>query len=254
MICRDEAIVLKTRDFRETSRIAVFYSKKFGKVSGLFKGIRKDPRKFASNLGFLSINEIIYYKKRFSELHLVSQCDLIENFDCLGGDLIKFGLASFSAELINSIMAQEDAHPEIYDLLVNFLHSLEESDMGQKLIYIFTLKTLALSGFQPHLESCVFCKNSIKEKAFFSNHFGGLLCPECSFRDGQCEGILSGAIATILYFQNNSWRDSLKLSIIPFIEKQLSKVIFSFLNFHLERKFKSLKMLNEVLDPKVNIC
>ncbi|MFC1646577.1 DNA repair protein RecO, partial [Candidatus Omnitrophota bacterium] len=49
MICRDEAIVLKTRDFRETSRIAVFYSKKSGKVSGLLKGIRKDPRKFASN-------------------------------------------------------------------------------------------------------------------------------------------------------------------------------------------------------------
>lgn len=254
MICRDEAIVLKTRDFRETSKIAVFYSRKSGKISGLFKGIRKDPRKFATTLGFLSINEIIYYKKRFSELHLVSQCDLRKNFDCLSVDLVKFGLASFSAELIDSIMPQEHAHPEIYDLLVNFLGSLEESKFPKKLIYNFTLKTLSLSGFQPHLESCVVCKSIIKNQALFSNYLGGLLCFKCSFRDPRSESILPGAIATILYFQNSSWSDSLKLSILPFVEEQLSKVIFSFLNFHLERKFKSLKVLNEVLDHKVNIC
>ena len=254
MICKDEAIVLKTRDFRETSKIAIFYSKQFGKISGLFKGIHNDPKKFASQLDFLSINEIIYYKKRFSELHLVSQCDLKKNFDCLSADVIKFGLASFCAELIDSIMPQEDANPEIYNLLVNFLYSLENTTVAKKLIYNFILKTLTLSGFQPHLESCVVCKKSVKNQAFFSNRFGGLLCPKCSCRDEQCESILPGTIATILFFQNSPWFDSLRLNILPFIEKQLSEVIFSFLNFHLERKFKSLKMLNEVLDHRVNIC
>lgn len=254
MICRDEAIVLKTRDFRETSKIAVFYCKKSGKLSGLFKGIRKDPRKFASNLEFLSLNEIIYYKKRFSELHLVSQCDLKRNFDYLHADLEKFTLASFAAELIDSIMPQEDAHPEIYDLFVNFLVSLQSAHTAKKLIYSFALKTLSFSGFQPHLESCVFCRSTIKNLAYFSNHFGGLLCPKCSFKDVQCESILPGTVATILFFQNSSWLDSLRLSILPNVQRQLSKVLFSFLNFHLEKKFKSLKILNEVLDHKVNIC
>lgn len=254
MICRDEAIVLKTRDFRETSKIAVFYSKKSGKISGLFKGIRKDPKKFATTLDFLSINEVIYYKKRFSELHLVSQCDKKNNFRSISSDLNKFGLASFAAELIDYIMPPEDAHPEIYDLFICFLNSLEENRETKKLVYNFTLKTLAFSGFQPHLESCVFCKGNIKNVAFFSNRYGGLLCSGCSFKDAQCESILPGTVATILFFQNSPWLDSLRLSILPNVEKQLSKVIFSFLNFHLERKFKSLKMLNEVLDHKVNIC
>ena len=87
MICRDEAIVLKTRDFRETSKIAVFYTKQHGKMSGLFKGIRKEPKKFATTLDVLTFNEIIFYKKRFSELHLVSQCDLRRNFDYLKEDM-----------------------------------------------------------------------------------------------------------------------------------------------------------------------
>ncbi|MDD5005855.1 MAG: DNA repair protein RecO [Candidatus Omnitrophica bacterium] len=254
MICRDEAIVLKTRDFRETSKIAVFYSKKFGKISGLLKGIRKDPKKFASRLDFLSINEIIFYRKRFSELHLVSQCDFKNEFGCLKSDVTKFGLAGFCAELVYSIMPPEDAHPEVYGLLLDFLHSLEDTRAPQKLIYNFTLKLLSLSGFQPHLESCVICRKSIKEKAFFSNRFGGLLCPECSHKDAQCEGIIAGTIATILFFQNSNWPESLRLDILPSVERQLSRVIFSFLDFHLEKKFKSVKMLNELLDRKVNIC
>ena len=254
MICRDEAIVLKSRDFRETSKIVVFYSKQFGKISGLFKGIRKDPRKFASNLDFLSINNIIFYKKRFSDLHLVSQCDLKIDFGFLKADIAKFSQASFCDELVYSIMPQEDAHPEIYDLLVNFLDSLESSNYTQRLVYNFTVKMLTLSGFQPHLESCVICKDSMKDNVFFSNHLGGLLCSKCSFKDKQRESILAGTVSTILYLQNSSWSDSLRLNIIPIVEKQLNKVIFSFLNFHLEKKFKSLKMLNELLDHSVNMC
>ncbi|MFH1621568.1 MAG: DNA repair protein RecO [Candidatus Omnitrophota bacterium] len=254
MICRDEAIVLKTKDFGETSKIGIFYSRKSGKISGLFKGIRKDPKKFASQLDFLSINEIIYYKKRFSDLHIVSQCDAKMSFNCINKDVIKFGLASFCAELIDSVMPHEDSHPEIYSLLVNFMHSLEDSLAPQKLIYNFSLKTLSLSGFQPHLESCLSCGNSIKKKAYFSNRMGGLFCSHCTFKDSDCESIFPGTISTILFLQNNPWQDSLRLNMMPFVERQLSKIVFSFLNFHLERKFKSLKMLNEVLDHKVNIC
>jgi DNA repair protein RecO (recombination protein O) len=254
MICRDEAIVLKTRDFRETSKIAVFYSKNSGKISGILKGIRKDPRKFASQLNFLSINEIIYYKKRFSELHLVSQCDSKRTFGCISKDVVKFGIACFCAELIDSVMPLEDAHPDVYDLLIKLMDSLEETSKPQKLIYNFTLKALAFSGFQPHLESCVSCHNSIKTKAFFSHRFGGLLCFKCAGEDDRCESILPGTISTMLFLQNSSWIDSQRLNMMPIIEKQLIDIIFSFLSFHLEKKFKSLKMLNEVLDHKVNMC
>jgi len=254
MICRDEAIVLKTQDFRETSKIATFYSKKFGRISGVLKGIRTDPKKFASRLNFLSVNEIIFYRKRFSDIHLVSQCDLKLDFDYLKSDILKFGIASFCAELVYSVMPPEDSHPEIYELLLNLLDSLEKTNPSQKLIYNFSLKILSLSGFQPHLESCVICNKAIKKHAFFSNRFGGLLCDGCSRRDGQAENILAGTIATILFLQKSDWQKSLRLSIMPFVERQLSEILFSFLNFHLEKKFKSLKMLNELLDHKIKMC
>lgn len=245
MICRDQAVVLNTRDFRETSKIAIFYCRKYGKVSGLLKGIRANPRKFASNLDFLSLNEVIFYKKRFSELHLVSECDLKRSFNSLRSNLVKFNIGSFCSEFINSIMAPEDAHPEIFDLLLNFLDSLESTSLTQKLVYNFVLKGLSLSGFQPHLESCVSCKSLIQKQAFFSNKLGGLLCNRCLVKDRLSEPILGGTIATIVFFQNKDWQDSLRLNILPKVEEELSKIIFSFLSFNLERKFKTLEYLQE---------
>lgn len=246
--------MLRTQDFRETSKIAIFYSKRFGRISGLFKGIRSDPRKFASRLNFLSLNEIIFYRKRFSDMHLVSQCDLRKDFSYLSSDVLKFGIASFCAELVYSVMPPEDAHPEIYELLLDLLGSLEKTNPSQKLIYNFSLKILSLSGFQPHLESCVICASPIKKEAYFSNHFGGLLCQRCSYKDNRSQSLLAGTIATILFLQNSDWQESLRLNILPFIERELGEILFSFLNFHLERKFKSLKMLNELLDHKIKIC
>ncbi|MFC1753199.1 DNA repair protein RecO [Thermoproteota archaeon] len=253
MICQDEAIVLRSRDFRETSKIAIFYTRKHGKLSGLFKGFRRDPKKFATHLDFLSVNEIVFYKKRFSELHLVSQCDLRRDFNAISHDMEKFTLASFCAELIESIMPVEYAHEDIYDLFLKALTSIcDPSNTNiRKMLYSFTLKTLAFSGFKPHLDNCVLCQDPITQKAFFSNHFGGLLCEKCVRQDAQSESILAGAISTILFLQKKDWAGSMRLHILPSVEKQLSNIIFSFLNFNLEHKFKTLKVLNESFQRKV---
>jgi DNA repair protein RecO len=42
-IHKTEAIVLSRRDFRETSLIANFFTRDYGRISGLLKGIRKEP-------------------------------------------------------------------------------------------------------------------------------------------------------------------------------------------------------------------
>jgi len=249
MICRDEVVVLKTYDFRETSKIALFYSRNFGKISGLFKGIRKEPKKFASNLDFLSINEVVFYKKLKSELHLVSQCDQKKVFENIKKDLSKFSIASFCAELISAVSAVEDSNTHLYSLLVNFLNILNEHNhVGDKYIYNFILRVLNLSGFKPHLDDCIVCNSPIQNNAYFSHSFGGLLCPVCCNKDSNREHISKGTISSILYFQKTSWPQSLRLNIFPQVKRQMRDIIFTFLNFHLEKKFNSIPILNELLD------
>ena len=107
MIRKTEGIVLKSYDYRETSKIAVFFTRDHGKITGVLKGIRRDYKKFGSNLDLFSVNHIIYYWHRNSDLHLVGQCDLTNFFFPIRADLKRTLAATYMLELVHKIMLEE---------------------------------------------------------------------------------------------------------------------------------------------------
>jgi len=244
-IHKTEAIVLKTQDLRETSMIANFYTRDFGKLSGVLKGIRQEQGKFASTLEPFSHNDIIFYKKRNSALHLVSECELKDNFDEMRKNIFKIGLSSVMMELISTIMPQEDKNVEVFDLVLACLKEMEVSNNPSKIATIFKIKMLELSGFKPHLDSCVSCGARTDVQSKFSLSLGGLLCLKCASRDNAARSIFRGTIATILHIEKNDFKGNLNLGMNPQIKKELDLLLNAFLNFHLEKELKSQKVLNK---------
>lgn len=239
-------IVLNKRDLRETSIILEIYTKEFGKINGVLKGIRTDAKKFASNLEPFSLNEIIFYRKINSHLHLVSQADKIENFTGIRQSIERTTAASFMIELINSVMQLEDKNEEIYSLALSSLKELETNYNPEKIATIFKIKMLNLSGFKPHFDSCVTCADKIMGQSKFSLSLGGLLCPRCMSKDPASRSIFRGTIATVLHIERNTFTASLNLGMNPQIKKELDLILNSFLNFHLGRELKSQKLINKL--------
>jgi DNA repair protein RecO (recombination protein O) len=246
MICSTPAFVLRSYDFRETSKIAVFFTRDLGKVKGILKGIRSDPRKFSSTLPLLSLNHIVFYKKRTSEIHLVSQCDLIDDFALNRGDLKAFSFSSFISELVDLVMPLEDSQKGVFSLIFDFLNSLRETKQDTR--SAFEIKLLALSGFKPHLDSCVLCDAKLSSKGFFSHAKGGLLCSKCLFHDTRAEQILPGTIASILYIEKSPWQKCLRLSMLSPVKKQLENILNCFIQYHLGRSLKTLPLVHQLLD------
>lgn len=245
-IHKTEAIVLNKRDFRETSLIVDLYSRDFGKIGGLLKGIRTEPGKFASNLETFSFNEVIFYHKRDSGLHLVTQCDLKDSFERVRTSIDKITTASFMMELINAVMQPEDKNEEVFDLALNCLNELKTSPFPEKILTIFKIKMLTLSGFKPHFDSCIACDEKILGQAKFSLSLGGLLCERCQRRDLSSRSIFRGTIATILHIERSEFKVALNLGMNPQIKKELEIILNAFLNFHLERELKSQKVINKM--------
>jgi len=245
-IHRTDAIVLNKNDFRETSIIANFYTRDFGKLSGLLKGIRSEPSKFASNLESFSQNEIIFYKKRNSSLHLVTQADLKNNFNNIRQSITKAGMASLIMELLGAVMAQEDKNEDVFDLSTTCLAELETTCNPDKVMTIFKIKILALSGFKPHFDSCVSCGDKILGQSKFSLAQGGLLCTRCQQKDPSSRSIFRGTVASILHIERNDIKTNLNLGMNPQIKKELDLILNAFLTFHLERELKSQKVLNKL--------
>ncbi|MDP2941501.1 MAG: DNA repair protein RecO [Candidatus Omnitrophota bacterium] len=245
-IHKTEAIVLRRFDFRETSLISDFYTRDFGKISGLLKGIRKEPEKFASNLELFSHNEIIFYRSRNSSLHLVSQCDKRDNFDLIRRNISRAAIAALMMELLSAVMPAEDKNEEIFDLSLNCLKELETAGLPEKVATIFKIKVLALSGFKPHFDSCASCGNKIMGHSRFSLMIGGLLCPSCAGKDNAARAIFRGTVATILHIEKNDLKKNLTLGLNPLIKRELEIILNAFLNFHLEKELKSQRVLNKM--------
>ncbi|MCM8795408.1 MAG: DNA repair protein RecO [Candidatus Omnitrophica bacterium] len=245
-IQKSEGIILNKRDLRETSLVVCFYTRDFGKINGVLKGIRQDPSKFASTLEIFSNNEIIFYTKRNSALHLVSACDLKNNFDLIRKDIHKVGIASMMTELTAKLMPQEDKNEEVFNLLLSCLNELENTYDADKIATIFKIKLLALSGFKPHLDSCVSCGRKILDQSWFSLNLGGLLCLRCQQKDTTSRLIFRGTIASILHIEKNDIKNNLKLGMNPQIKNQLNAILNAFLNFHLDKELNSEKVINKL--------
>ncbi len=243
MILKTEGIVLKSFDFRETSRIAVFFTKDYGRVSGVLKGIRKDHKKFGSSVDKFTVNDIVYYQYRNSDLHLISQCDLRQFFLPIRQDLKKTMAANYILELVYILMPPEEKNLKVYQLMTDFFNSLETASDMNKLVHIFQIKTLFYSGFRPHLDTCLKCQSKIFGKARFSLDDGGLVCLNCELSDTAVSFISPGAVASILHIEKNDWPTSLRLSLTEQVQKELKYILNNFLVYHLGRRIKSEKYL-----------
>ena len=243
MIAQTPAIVLKSFDFRETSRIVTFFTQEYGKVKGILKGIRKDPKKFGSQVDQFSVNDLVYYQHRNSDLHLVSHCDLRSYFFEIRKDLKRTLAAGYILELVDCIMPSEEENKNIYQLMLDYLNSLETVPDINKLVHIFQIKILLHSGFRPHLDSCLECRGRIKTQARFSLPKGGLICPNCRVVDDNAAPISPGTVASILHVEKNDWQGSLRLGLSEPIKKELKYVLNNFLVFHLERHLRTARYL-----------
>jgi DNA repair protein RecO (recombination protein O) len=161
-----EAIILRSMDHRETSKLAFFFTRKCGRVIGVLKGIRKSVRKFGSSADKCTVNDIVYYQYANSDIHLVSQCDMKEFFPVLRENIKSLNAAEYACELLNKVMPLDEPNPAVYGLLLDFLralNTLERSIPGEvsRLVHMFQIKVLSLSGFRPHIDACVRCGSGI---------------------------------------------------------------------------------------------
>lgn len=242
MITKAQGILLKRINFRETSLLVTFFTKEFGKIKGIIKGVRKDPKKIASTLNLSSFNDIHFYRSRNSELDLISQCDLKKDFRFFSKDIKNLALASYTLEFIDTVMPLHDKNVKIFDLLLNCLNSIDSADL-EKILYSFQIKTLTLSGFKPHLDTCIACGEELKTEANFSIHLGGLICPKCKPKDKNSTALLKGTINSLIFLESTPWLKALNLNMSRQIRQELRSILYNFLSFHLEKNLKSYRFL-----------
>lgn len=241
-----EAVVLSRKDFRETSILATFYTKGFGKIKGIVKGIRAERSKYGSAAELFTLNKIVFYEKSKSEFNNITQCDLIDGLFGIRKYLSAIAYAAYISELADLLTEPNEADEEIFELLRRSLKLLSEKEDPIKVTRIFEMRFLANLGFAPTFENCNNCGSDISQKAKFSFRYGGMLCERCLRLDANAQAITRGTVQTLSHIKNSTLDSLMKFKISKSIENELGTLVEKLVASHLEKPPKTKKFIREV--------
>ncbi|MDP3730259.1 MAG: DNA repair protein RecO [Candidatus Omnitrophota bacterium] len=246
-IQKSEAIVLRKQDIRETSLILTFYTKDFGKIKGILRGVRGVRGQYGGgSFEILSHDEIVFYDRKKSDIFTTSQCDLIEFFNPIRRSLEKLAYAAYMAELLDSVTALGDKNEQVFDLLLNSIKLLSGDASSRRVARIFEIKLLSLLGIMPTLGSCANCGKLVDTCAKFSVTQGGLICVNCLASDVNAHAIMQGTVKFIEHIRALPFEKVARIKVANAVGKELESTLRKFLDYHIERRLKSLEFLKEI--------
>jgi DNA repair protein RecO (recombination protein O) len=178
-----EAVVLRRFDYGESSQIARLYTRAFGRVSVLAKGIRRPNPDLLGALDLAAEGEATIRPKSGDALSLLTRWRTITGFSGQRKSLERLTAAAYCCELWAEGSHDFDPDPPLYDLLVESLGALETGDEGAvpSIVAAAALGFLRVAGFGPDFERCVGCERAAPPSAAarLSPGRGGLICARC---------------------------------------------------------------------------
>lgn len=240
MIVKTEAVVLKSRRYRETSKIVTFYTRKFGKISGVAKGARETKSRFGAALEPMTHVTLVLYKKEHRELHLVSQSEIVQLFPHLHSDLAKITAGLSVVELIDAAMHDEEPNEANFRLLLQVLTELNSATKNlQNVLYYFRLRLLDLMGFKPDFQACVRCRKRLTRAVsgdtpvHFDAQAGGILCKNCAVRFFRSVKLPFRTVKILQELQSASLSKLTSLEIPVASQVEIEETLKAHIKFHL---------------------
>jgi len=173
MLKRQDAIILKSYDFKDTSKIIHILSSDSERLSLVAKGARRTKSQFAGNIEPLNLTQLVYYIKPGKSLGTLKEATLIESHPSLKKDLHRLNIGWSLIWIGKKIPSPMDG---LFGLEKRALSFLDRGFKEEVLVYFF-LSLFTLQGIPPQMDKCVSCGS--KETDYFDIETGGARCKKC---------------------------------------------------------------------------
>jgi DNA repair protein RecO (recombination protein O) len=256
-----QALVLRTTDWSESSRIATVWTREFGKVRVLAKGGRRLKSNFENALDLLTLCRIVFLRKSSSSLDLLTEAQVVERFPRLRSDLPALYAAYYIAELLSDWTEDYDPHPLLFDEALAALRTFGQQAIAQSTgprLARFELVLLRELGYTPTLTSCAVCGQEIAATGgeprtavsgdtepvrplAFSPAAGGMICPACLPNRREALALSPGAWQALrdLSEKDDGWQQSFS----PEVRAEVRRILNDYVTYLLGRRPRLLPYL-----------
>ncbi|HTK73696.1 MAG TPA: DNA repair protein RecO [Gemmataceae bacterium] len=233
------ALVVRTTDWSETSRIATMFTREFGKVRVLAKGGRRLKSNFEVALDLLTVCRIVLLRKSPGSLDILTEAQVAERFPDLRTNLPALYAAYYVAELLAEGTEEYDPHPTLFDAALVALRDFGTAGprQGPRLV-AFELTWLHELGYSPALDVCAACGCEVGDRVAFSAAAGGVICPTCRPAERERRSVTPGTLAALraMSADPDAWRQDWR----PAVRSELRSILGQYVTYRLGRRLRTL--------------
>ncbi|CAN5354713.1 hypothetical protein BH10PAT1_BH10PAT1_5000 [soil metagenome] len=142
-----EGFVIGRKNFSEADRIVVFYTKDFGKVSLIAKGVRKLTSRKRGGIEIFS--KIKFSAVKTNGLDILTEVSVIDGYDEVRANLRRISIGYYICEVIAKVTRDNETHLEIFQLMERYFEELKTNRNLKVLRGKFVTELLVVLGFWP---------------------------------------------------------------------------------------------------------
>jgi len=112
---KTEGIILKRINYGEADRLLTIFTKHYGKIRVMAKGVRKLSSRKAGSLELF--NQSVLFLVRGRNIDLITETQTVNLFKKWRQDLKKVAVAYYCCELVDKLTPDNQPHPLVFELL-----------------------------------------------------------------------------------------------------------------------------------------
>lgn len=240
MDVQTQGVVLRRVDYKESDCILTVFTAEGGVRTIKAQGCRRknSPLAAATQSFVYSQMNLFEYRDHFT----LKEANIQNQFWGVREDVVKLSLASYFAEVVQTVGVEGEANPPLMSLFLNSLYALDRLSKPLELIRgAFDMKCMALAGYAPLLDGCAVCGVAEPALPMLNLVEGVLHCKSCGGEVGPGSVRISEEI--LAAFRHIVYGDAKRLFSFPMPQDQLARfarLASSYLTTQLERSFKTL--------------
>lgn len=145
MYLRTEGVILIQKNFQEADRLLTVYTRDYGKVSAIAKGVRRPKSKKSGHTQLGNWCKIFLAKGK--NIDIISEVEVKRAFGFEDMNPEKANRIYHFLELVDSLTPLGQRNVQIFSLLVNFLKKVSKGEEHKLLSSVFKIRLLSLLGF-----------------------------------------------------------------------------------------------------------
>lgn len=237
-------MVLSAMPVGDYDKRVVVLTKERGKITAFAKNARRPNSGLLAPANPFCFGTFSFYEGRTS--YTMVQAEVKNYFRDLAQDFEGAYFGFYFMELADFYARENNDEKELLKLLYASVRALTKPSLDRDLIRrIYELKVMVINGEYPEVFSCVECGTDQGLSAFVLAR-NGLVCNKCQAKYKNPMPLSESTIYTLQYVVATPIEKLYSFTLSEAVQGEFTQVVERFKNKYIEKKFKSLDILENI--------